>query len=376
MTRPQSPREPPARGRSGATAPDTVGPASSEEGIIDSSALVAGYQGLVCDLDGVVYRGAAAVPGAVEAVNEVMADGVGIVFATNNASRTPQDVARHLSELGVGAGPWAVATSSQAGAAHLAGTLRPGSRVLAVGGPGVGVALTEAGLTPVRAEDLSTEGGGVEAVMQGLGVDVTWTELAEVGYLVEAGVPWVATNLDMTLPTARGLAPGNGALVELVRRATGAVPSAVGKPGAALYDLARTRLGAAPSGTLAVGDRLDTDIAGAIAAGLDSLLVLSGICSLQEAAFSPQSCRPTYVAADATGLLHPAPRLADAAVDLVEVRPDGSVHVRPQAQTQTAGVLAAVMGAVWRAVDEGRPVTSDPDRWRAVEQAAGLRPAG
>lgn len=335
-----------------------------------------GYQGLVCDLDGVVYRGPAAVPGAVEAINQVTADGVGVVFATNNASRTPQDVALHLSELGVRPGQWSVATSSQAAAAHLAETLRPGSRVLAVGGPGVGAALTEAGLTPVRVGDLAAADAtpGVEAVVQGLGVDVTWTELAEVGYLVEAGAPWVATNLDLTLPTARGLAPGNGALVELVRRATGAVPHAVGKPGAALYDLARARLGAAPSATLAVGDRLDTDIAGAIAAGLDSLLVLSGICSLREAACAPQSCRPTYVTADVTGLLGSAPRLDEAAVDLVEVRPDGSVHVQPEAQTDQGGLLAAVVGAVWRALDEDRPVSREPDLWRAVEQAVGLRP--
>lgn len=332
-----------------------------------------GYQALVCDLDGVVYRGPAAVPGAVEAVDQVTADGVGVVFATNNASRTPQDVARHLTELGVRPGQWSVATSSQAAAAHLAGMLHPGSRVLAVGGPGVGAALAEAGLTEVRVEDLAAAGGptGVEAVVQGLGVEVTWTELAEVGYLAEAGVPWVATNLDLTLPTARGLAPGNGALVELVRRATGAVPHVVGKPGAALYDLARARLGADPSDTLAVGDRLDTDIAGAIAAGLDSLLVLSGVCSLQGAAFAEPGCRPTYVAADVTGLLHPAHRIVEAALDKVEVGPDGSVHVRPD--TDRAGRLAAVVGAVWHALDQGRPVCADPALWRGVEQSVGLR---
>ena len=350
-------------------------PGSHEEGTIDSSSLVARYRGLICDLDGVVYRGPAAVPGAVETINEFSAD-IGIVFATNNASRTPQEVAQHLSELGVRAGPWSVATSSQAAAAHLAGVLRPGSRVLAVGGPGVSVALAEAGLTPVSVEDLAAPAvtTGVEAVVQGLGAQVTWTELAEVGYLAEAGLPWVATNLDMTLPTARGLAPGNGALVELVRRATGATPYAVGKPGAALYDLARARLGAAPAGTLACGDRLDTDIAGAIAAGLDSLLVLSGISLLQDAAFVPRSCRPTYVAADVSALLRPVHRLSDAPVDLVEVRPDGSLLVRPEAAADQTGALAAVVGATWHALDHGREVSADPLMWRAVEQAVGLQP--
>ena len=315
-------------------------------------------------------------PGAVGAINQVTADGVGVVFATNNASRTPEDVARHLSELGVRAGRWSVATSSQAAAAHLAGMLPTGARVLAVGGPGVGVALAEAGLTPVRVDDLKADGAtGVEAVVQGLGVEVTWTELAEVGYLAEAGLPWVATNLDLTLPTARGLAPGNGALVELVQRATGAVPQVVGKPGAALYDLSRARLGAVPSATLACGDRLDTDIAGAIAAGLDSLLVMSGVCSLHDAAFAAQSCRPTFVAADATGLLHPAPRLDDPPVDLadlVDLAEDGSLHVHPGADNDSASVLAAVVAAAWRALDSGLEISSKPGMWGDLAQAAGL----
>lgn len=349
-------------------------PEAHEEGTIDDDALISTYRGLVCDLDGVVYRGPAAVPGAVQTINQVTADGVGVVFATNNASRTPHEVADHLAGLGVRPGHWSVATSSQAAAAHLAGVLRPGSRVLAVGGPGVGAALAEAGLTAVRVEDLAAPGGttGVEAVVQGLGAGVTWTELAEVGYLVEAGTAWVVTNLDMVLPTARGLAPGNGALVEVVRRATGAVPHVVGKPGAALYDLARARLGTAPSGALACGDRLDTDIAGACAAGLDSLLVLSGICSLQDAASAPESCRPTYVAADLTGLLHRAHAISAAPADLAEVCADGSVRVRPDADR--AGALAAVVAAAWRAVDGGREVSSDPVMWRAVEGAVGLQP--
>lgn len=330
---------------------------------------------MICDLDGVVYRGPAAVPGAVQTINQVIADDIGVVFATNNASRTPQEVAGHLCELGVLAGHWSVATSSQAAAAHLAGVLHTGSRVLAVGGPGVGSALLEVGLTPVRVEDLSAPAvtPGVQAVVQGLGAQVTWTELAEVGYLVETGLPWVATNLDMTLPTARGLAPGNGALVELVRRATGAVPHVVGKPGAALYDLSRARLGTAPTGTLACGDRLDTDIAGAIAAGLDSLLVLSGISSLQDAAFVPQGCRPTYVAADVAGLLRPAHRPDDAPVDLVEVFPDGSLRVRLDADADHSGVLAAVVGTVWGALDKGQKVSSDPHIWRMLERAVGLQ---
>lgn len=139
--------------------------------------------------------------------------------------------------------------------------------------------------------------------MQGLGTDVSWKELDEVAYLAREGIPWVATNLDISLPGTRGLSPGNGALVAVVRAATDAQPHVVGKPAPDLFELARRRLGAAPPDTLVIGDRLDTDVAGARAAGLDSLLVLSGATSAAELAAAPSEWQPTYVAADLTGLL-------------------------------------------------------------------------
>lgn len=203
--------------------------------------LIARYRGVICDLDSVVYWGTAAVPGAVDTLNHVVADGRAVAFATNNASRSPIAVAKHLRELGVGGRGWSVITSSQAAAAYLAERLDPGAPVLAVGGPGVAVALAEAGLAPVRVSELADT--QVEAMVQGLGVDVTWRELAEVGYLAQRGVTWVATNLDLFLPTARGPAPGNGALVAAVRTTTTRTPHVTGKPGAALFELARTRLG-------------------------------------------------------------------------------------------------------------------------------------
>ncbi|WP_296606452.1 HAD-IIA family hydrolase, partial [Nocardioides sp.] len=266
-----------------------------------TDSLVAAYDGVICDLDGVVYRGPTAVPGAVETVNEVAAGQVGVAFATNNASRPPDEVAAHLRELGVDGHGWSVVTSSQAAAAYLAQRLRTHAPVLAVGGPGVSQALAEVGLVPLRVRDLADT--RVEAVVQGLGVDVTWRELAEVGYLAQRGVTWVATNLDLFLPTAHGPAPGN------VRAATSAVPHVVGKPGPDLFDLARVGLGTSRERTIACGDRLDTDIAGATAAGLDSLLVLSGASRLQDLVFATGQQRPTYAAADLSGLRRPGLRL-------------------------------------------------------------------
>jgi glycerol-1-phosphatase len=344
----------------------------------DSRPLVQRYPGLICDLDGVVYRGPDAIPGAVETLNMLIVSGIAVSFATNNASRPPGDVRTHLRALGV-AEAYDVATSSQAAAAHLADLLDPGSPVLAVGGPGVTEALAEAGLTPLRLDELAdaatdaatdVTGRTPLAVMQGLGTEVTWRELAEVAHRVQDGTPWVVTNLDIMLPTARGPAPGNGALVAAVRTATDAVPHVVGKPGPALFDRARSGLGTRPEATLVCGDRLDTDIAGAHAAGLDSLLVLSGACSLRDLAVAAADERPTYVAEGLTGMLAPLTRIVDAASPDVTIGPDGQ-PVLPSATGPQH--LAAVVAAAWAAVDAGEKVDPDPEAWRAVERRLALR---
>ncbi|WP_432849206.1 HAD-IIA family hydrolase [Amycolatopsis sp. CA-161197] len=331
--------------------------------------LITGYRGLICDLDGVVYRGADAVPRAVETLNRVTADGVPVVFATNNASRPPEDVGNHLRGLGIAPRGWSVVNSSQAAAAHLARQLAPGTRVCAVGGPGVAQALAEAGLTPIRVADLS--GGPVEAVVQGLGSDVTWTELAEVGHLVGTGVTWVATNVDLTLPTPYGEAPGNGALVALVQTAVDAAPHVVGKPQAALFDLSRARLGTDRPDTLVCGDRLETDIEGANAAGLDSLFVLTGISRLRDLAFAERAARPTYVAADLSGLHEPALALsADSGEQVVDLGPDAVPRMPNGGDDGQA--LRSVVTTAWAARDAGRALSDDEGRWGEIERQLGL----
>ncbi|GAA3588154.1 HAD-IIA family hydrolase [Amycolatopsis ultiminotia] len=331
--------------------------------------LIARYRGLICDLDGVVYRGAMAVPHAVDTLNRVTADGVPVVFATNNASRPPGDVGDHLRELGVAPEGWSVVTSSQAAAAHLAERLAPGARVCAVGGPGVAHALTEAGLTSVRAADL--DDAPVEAVVQGLGFDITWRELAAVGYLAESGVTWVATNVDRTLPTPYGRAPGNGALIALVKTVTSASPHVVGKPQPALFELSRSRLGTARPDTLVCGDLLGTDIEGANSAGLDSLFVLSGASRLRDLAFAEQAARPTYVATDLSGLLAPGLPLHTTAPEyLVELGPDAVPRMPKGGANGT--LLQSVVSTAWAARDAGRAVSDDAGVWRRIEQQLGL----
>lgn len=260
-------------------------------------------EALVCDLDGVVYRGPAAVPHAVEVLRVIS---VPVIYATNNASRTPGEVAAHLCRLGLDVAPEQVVTSAQAGAASLAAR-HPGARVLAVGGDGVRLALEESGLVPVASADR------VEAVLQGYGPAVCAADLAEAAYAVAAGAWWVATNTDATIPTERGTAPGNGALVDAVERTVGRSPDrVVGKPHRDIYLLAMERLGLPAQRILAVGDRLDTDIEGATTAGLPSALVLTGVDSRDRAEEAPRCRRPSVVIDDLRGLRGVVPMLEGA----------------------------------------------------------------
>lgn len=267
--------------------------------------LLDSYRGLVCDLDGVVYRGPGAVPYAVASLNDAA---LPVVYATNNASRTPTDVASHLRSLGLRTDAGHVVTSSMVGARHLADRLPSGSPVLAVGGPGVSDALSGAGLRPVPPPEGART--ACRAVLQGYGADVTSSDLAEAAYAVQSGALWVATNDDRTLPTERGVAPGNGTLVAAVRAACNVSPSVVGKPHPPLYLLCAEVTGVPVASLLAVGDRLNTDIAGAVTAGMDSALVLTGVDDLYSLALASRSMRPRFLVKDlrALGEDYEAPR--------------------------------------------------------------------
>lgn len=274
-------------------------------------------RGILCDLDGVVYRGERACPGAVEGLSAARASGVRILFMTNNASRPPADVARHISELGLPTTEQDVLGASQVAAAVLAserpdlvgGTDPRPAAVLAVGGPGVALALREAGLHAVVPEETRTAGTqgeslSVAAVVQGYGSGVTALDLAEAAYAIAEGATWLATNDDSTLPTERGLAPGNGSLVAAVACATGRAPRVVGKPHAPAYEVAMARLGLPREECLMIGDRLETDISGARAAGLRSALVLTGVDGREDAEAASEALRPDLVVETIPDLAH------------------------------------------------------------------------
>ena len=229
------------------------------------AALIAAYDGVVCDLDGVVYRGFGAVPDAPKALQDLTARGVKVVYATNNASRVAAEVADQIAGLGAPATPADVVSSAQAGAARLARELDPGARVLALGGDGVVEALTEAGLAPcVRPTSTRAPAETCRPCSRASARTCGCATSRPPRACSRPGLPWVATNDDATLPLPWGQSPGNGAYVDLLAGAVGRRPDdVVGKPHPPLYRLALDRLGTEPSRTLAIGDRLATDIVGA-----------------------------------------------------------------------------------------------------------------
>lgn len=265
-----------------------------------SDHLAGAYDLVIFDLDGVVFLIDKPIPGAAEAVERLRADATPIAYATNNASRRAADVAALLNGMGVSAEPAEVLTSAGASAALLAERLPAGAPVLVVGAEALRAEVRDAGLTPV--DSLEDE---PVAVVQGYGPEVGWKILAEAALAVRAGATWFATNTDRTLPSPRGPLPGNGSLVAVLRTALNREPDVVvGKPQPGLFRTAATLSKA--ERPLSIGDRLDTDIQGAVTAEMDSLLVLTGVSGPADLLAAPEDRRPTYVAADLSGLFRPA----------------------------------------------------------------------
>ncbi|MEV0787537.1 HAD-IIA family hydrolase [Streptomyces sp. NPDC050423] len=315
-----------------------------------STALSEAYDTALLDLDGVVYAGGQAIDHAVEALGTARDGGMHLAYVTNNALRTPDAVAEHLTELGVPAEPADVITSAQAVARLIADQLPAGARVLVVGGEGLRVALRERGLRPVESADDEPV-----AVAQGYGgPDMAWGRFAEAAYAVNRGLPWFASNTDLTIPSARGIAPGNGAAVEVVRIATGAEPQVAGKPLPPMHRETVLRTGA--QRPLVVGDRLDTDIEGAFNGGVDSLLVLTGVTDAVQLVAAKPEHRPTYVDADLRGLLTGQPEVTQAGEGFgcggwtASVRGEQLVL---EGEGEALDGLRALCGAAWSRAGEG-----------------------
>lgn len=262
--------------------------------------LIEAFDAVLSDLDGVVYAGPSAIPGAVEALRRLEPRGVRLGYVTNNASRTPAEVAAHLRDLGAPAEDDDVVSSAQAGAELLAKKVPAGARVLVTGSAALAREVEHLGMHAVRsAREVP------DAVIQGFSPDLGWRDLAEAAYAVAGGALWIATNTDMSIPQARGIAPGNGTLVAAVRAATGREPLVAGKPEAPLFLAAAERLGS--RNPVVVGDRLDTDILGGNRAGFATAAVLTGVDTKESVLAARAAERPRYLLATLDDFFRPYP---------------------------------------------------------------------
>ena len=268
----------------------------------DGAVLGAAFDAIGFDLDGVIYRGPEAVPGAPGTLTELARRGVRLGYVTNNAARPPSVIVEQLRGFGIDCNADDIVTSAQATAHLMAGELPAGAEVLIVGSVALADEIAAAGLTPTFHRSAATA-----AIIVGFEPGLTWDDLNEGCYAVQAGARYFACNDDLTRPTDKGIAIGMGGALLAMAQTLDVAPTMGGKPARPLLDEARRRLGA--QRPLFVGDRLDTDIEGARNAGWASLFVLSGGHGLDDLLAAPPAQRPDYMAADVTGLLK-APRKA------------------------------------------------------------------
>jgi glycerol 3-phosphatase-2 len=315
----------------------------------DVGSLAQEHDCLLLDLDGTVFRGHELTEGAAESLEKASGR---TLFVTNNASRSADEVAQHLTDLGLQATAEDVVTSAQSAAHVLADQLTPGSRVLVVGTESLAAEITAVGLQPVRLYDDKPD-----AVVQGHSPETGWAILAEAALAIRGGGLWVAANVDATLPTERGLLPGNGSMVAALRAATDAEPQVAGKPAPTLLldALARGEFRT----PLVVGDRLNTDIAGANAAQLPSLMVLTGVNSARDAIYAVPEERATFIGHDLRSLHQPAKELAVGPQSAWQVdTADGAITVSAAADDEGDGlsIVRAVAHAVWSSHRDGQTV--------------------
>jgi HAD superfamily hydrolase (TIGR01450 family) len=331
---------------------------------VSTKNLLDGFDAVLADLDGVVYAGPNAIGGAIEALSSLAGVDVKLAYVTNNASRTPAQVAAHLRELGAPADDDQVVSSAQAGAALLAQKFPAGSKVLVTGSTALAQEVQDLGMKVVE-----SAADAPDVVIQGFEPTLGWADLAEATYAVNAGAFWIATNTDMTIPRDRGIAPGNGTLVAAVRAAVGHDPLVAGKPEAPLFHTAAKRLGA--KAPLVVGDRLDTDILGGNNAGMATALVLTGVDSGETALRARTAERPLFIIATLAELFTPYPEVAHdgvkatcgAAAATVETNDAGHATVRIAGRPEDTDAWRAACAAWWAAAPDAAAATNPTLTW-------------
>lgn len=247
----------------------------------------------ILDMDGVIWQGLQPIGDLPAIFHRIHQQGWKVLLATNNSTRTPQQYVERLASHGVRVEPWQVVNSVDVTIHYMAQQYPDRGTVYVIGEEGITKALSEKGFCIGETNVL--------AVIAGMDRQLSYDKLSRATLLVRSGVPFIGTNPDRTFPTPEGLVPGTGSILAALEAATSVKPIIMGKPSPAIYQLALDRLGVMPVETLVVGDRLETDIAGAQAIGCRTAVVLTGVTTEPEAlAWQPQ---PDIITEDLASLV-------------------------------------------------------------------------
>ncbi|NCF67836.1 MAG: HAD-IIA family hydrolase [Chloroflexi bacterium] len=247
-----------------------------------SSQIPPAIRNLIIDMDGVLWRGEKALPGLVQFFEALQAKQINYVMATNNGTKTAVMYKEKLARFGVLMDPMRILTVAEATASYLQDRYSAGTPIYVLGSKGLRDAHLAVGFQIVSPEQVRN-GETAAVVVGGLHFDFTYESLAMGALLVERGAQFVATDLDSTHPSESGSLPGGGAILSVIITTTGVTPVSIGKPGPILFRTALERLGGNVGNTAMIGDRLGTDIAGGNAAGLYTILVLTGVSTVADA---------------------------------------------------------------------------------------------
>lgn len=245
----------------------------------DASAIIErmnNIKNLILDMDGVLWRGNEPMPGLAHFFDTLRQHGIGFVMATNNASKTPQQYVAKLAQFGVSVSEAQIFTSAEATGDYLQRTYEPGVKAFVVGDVGLVTAVQSRHFQLLSVDEVM---GGETAVfvVAGFNPNAVYAQMAAGALLIQKGAHFIGTNPDLTFPSEYGPLPGAGSFLAFLQAATGVEPVVIGKPGPLIFQMAMAKLGGTPQNTAMVGDRLETDIAGGKAAGIQTILVLSGI---------------------------------------------------------------------------------------------------
>ena len=262
----------------------------------------ANINNLIIDMDGVLWHGDQPLPGLIDLFKTLRERQIRFILATNNASQTAEQYVNKLARMGVTVDSSEILTSAMATALYLAQRTDPAStRVFVIGEKGATEPLIKQGFTLTGLYEVDNPAGnetkvGADYVVCGMDRELTWHKLATAALNINAGAKFIGTNPDTSLPTELGFTHGNGAILAALQAATGVAPAIIGKPEPLMYQQALALLGAEPAETMAIGDRLETDILGAVRAGIRSLMVLTGVSSEED--LKTSDYRPDWVMKD------------------------------------------------------------------------------